>query len=393
MRGPMRLAVCLQLLAAPALAQPDDAARRLREAEAAVARERAAQSAAQREARASVETLRRLEAERTAAITRWRRAEADAGGIAEELREAEAAREAAEAQLAGRALLLSPLLPVIQRLALFPQETLLAEPGSVPERLAALAVLRAAAASLGAEARATEAALAAAIAAREKVRQQNQALLASLAELRGRATALDEAVAAARAARGETEAAEAAQARRLAVAAATAADLRGLVSRLETPSREPLPPAAPAAAAAATPPPGRGIGPGRLAWPVRGRLIGRHGEPDDGLEREGVGIAATPGARVLAPCTGRIAYAAPFRTLGPLLILDCGDLYHVVLAGLQRLDAVVGQAVSTGDPVGAMPSYDPRAGRRAILSMEVRRAGRALDPEVFLSRQQDRIGG
>jgi septal ring factor EnvC (AmiA/AmiB activator) len=75
------------------------------------------------------------------------------------------------------------------------------------------------------------------------------------------------------------------------------------------------------------------------------------------------------------------------------LILDCGDGYHVVLAGLQNLDAVAGQTVRAGDPVGSMPGYDPRSGRRAVLSMELRRAGRALDPEPFLSRQQDRIGG
>jgi septal ring factor EnvC (AmiA/AmiB activator) len=368
------LALAAVLLPLAVAAQPEPA-QRLRDAEGALARERAASREAAAESRAAAEALRRAEAERAAALVALRRAEAEAGTIAVRLAEAEAARAAAAAALAKQTARIAPLLPAIQRLALFPAETLLVEPGPPAERLAALAALRTLASSLMAEVGAETEAARRAHAREQTVAAEHAALAAALAGARARGAALDEAVASLRAARGEAAADEAAQARRLAAAAAGAADLRALVGRLDPPA---------ATAALPRPAPARFS----LAWPVRGPLVDRAD-----ADQPGLGIAAAPAARVLAPCAGRIAYAAPFRTLGPLLILDCGDGYHAVLAGLERLDAAVGQTVRPGDPLGAMPSFDPRSGRRAVLSLELRRAGRALDPEPFLSRQQDRIGG
>jgi septal ring factor EnvC (AmiA/AmiB activator) len=392
--------LCLALLLAfPLAAQPpDETARRLREAESALARERAAQREAARDARAAADAERRIEAERAAALAAWRRAEAEAGTIARRLAEAEAARAAATAALSAHATKLAPLLPAMQRLALFPAETLLVEPGPPAERLAAFALLRTLAASLVSEAEAGARAAEQAEAARAQVEADSRALLAALATARERAAALDAAVAAARTARGEADDAVAAQARRLAAAASGAADLRALVGRLE--AAPPAQPATPATAAAPAAPPTRaasapaaGVRTGSLLWPVRGSVVARQSEATEGGSTPRLGIAAAPSARVLAPCGGSIAYAAPFRSLGPLLILDCGDGYHVVLAGFQILDVAVGQTVRAGDPVGTLPNIDPRSGRRVILSMELRRAGRALDPEPYLSRQQNRIGG
>ncbi|MCC7282050.1 MAG: peptidoglycan DD-metalloendopeptidase family protein [Acetobacteraceae bacterium] len=374
----------------------DDAARRLREAEGALARERAQQRETAREARAAAEALRRAEAERAAAIAAWRRAEAEAAGIAGRLDAADAARASATALLAAHARELAPLLPAMQRLALFPAETLLAGPGTPAERLAVFALLRGMASRLAAGARAHAEAAEQAEATRREVETENRALLAALGTAREQAEALDAAVAAARALRGEADVAETAQARRVAAAAAGAADLRALVGRLDAaPRQHEAAPAAPAAPAAAAPPAGRGVGVrnGSLAWPVHGSIVRPQAEAGDQAPAPRLAIAAAPEARVLAPCAGRVAYAAPFRSLGPLLILDCGGGYHVVLAGLERLDAAVGQAVRQGDPVGTLPNLDPRSGRRVILNMELRRAGRALDPEPYLSRQQDRIGG
>lgn len=391
-----RLALVALLIAGTAAAQapsqaPDAAARRLREAETTLERERAAQREAAREVRTAAEALRRVEAERAAAIAAWRRAEAEAAAIANRLAEAEAARASASAALAVHASDLAPLLPAMQRLSLYPAETLLADPGPPGERLAAFMLLRGFAAGLAAKAAAHARAAERADATRRQVEAEARALLAALGTARERAEALDAAVAAARAVRGEADAAEAVQARRVAAAASGAADLRALVGRLESTARQQaaIPPAPAAPAAPAAVPRGTGVSRGSLGWPVRGSVVAE--EVEGGGAR--LGIAALPGARVLAPCGGRVAYAAPFRTLGPLLILDCGDGYHVVLAGFQTLNAAVGQAVRPGDPVGTLPNLDPRSGRRVILNMELRRAGRALDPEPYLSRQQDRIGG
>ena len=88
---------------------------------------------------------------------------------------------------------------------------------------------------------------------------------------------------------------------------------------------------------------------------------------------------------MVAPCGGRVAFAAPFRSYGLLLIVDCGGGYHAVLAGFDRLDAKVGQQVAAGEPVGVMPGWEPGAsGKRPSLYVELRRAGQPVNPAPWL---------
>jgi hypothetical protein len=79
-------------------------------------------------------------------------------------------------------------------------------------------------------------------------------------------------------------------------------------------------------------------------------------------------------------------FGAPFRSFGLLAIIDCGRGYHVVLSGLQRLDASVGQSVQQGEPIGVMPSWDPtKLPRRPELMMELRQAGQPVNASSFLT--------
>jgi septal ring factor EnvC (AmiA/AmiB activator) len=84
---------------------------------------------------------------------------------------------------------------------------------------------------------------------------------------------------------------------------------------------------------------------------------------------------------VTAPCTGRVAFAAPFRSYGRLMIVECGRGYDFVLAGLDRLDAPVGHAVRRGEAVGRMPLGAGKPG----LYLELRLDGRPVDPAPFLN--------
>ena len=70
------------------------------------------------------------------------------------------------------------------------------------------------------------------------------------------------------------------------------------------------------------------------------------------------------------PAAAAWLFAAPFRSYGLLLIVDCGGGYHAVLAGFERLDVKVGQDVAAGEPVGVMPGWDPvpRATGRRFMS-------------------------
>jgi septal ring factor EnvC (AmiA/AmiB activator) len=69
------------------------------------------------------------------------------------------------------------------------------------------------------------------------------------------------------------------------------------------------------------------------------------------------------------------------------LIIEHGGGYHTVLAGLDRVDAVVGQWLLAGEPVGAMAAAgapqatgDASASGRPKLYLELRRNGLPIDP-------------
>jgi septal ring factor EnvC (AmiA/AmiB activator) len=89
---------------------------------------------------------------------------------------------------------------------------------------------------------------------------------------------------------------------------------------------------------------------------------------------------------VVSPCGGKVAFAAPFRSFGLLLIVDCGGGTHLVLSGLFRIDAEVGQSLEPGEPVGLMPSWDPHipGSNKPLLYVELRRNGVPVNPAPFL---------
>jgi len=127
---------------------------------------------------------------------------------------------------------------------------------------------------------------------------------------------------------------------------------------------------------------------GKLAKPVAGRIITAFGDDDGyGSRTQGDTIEAAPGAYVTAPSDGWVLYAGPFRSYGQLLILNVGDDYHVVLAGMERIDVSQGQFVLAGEPVGAMGtihlasvSAAAAANENPTLYVEFRKNGKPVDP-------------
>jgi septal ring factor EnvC (AmiA/AmiB activator) len=118
---------------------------------------------------------------------------------------------------------------------------------------------------------------------------------------------------------------------------------------------------------------------------VAGTLVRGFGEATDTGPASGLSYQAPPAARVVSPCGGRVVFAGPFRSFGQLMIVDCGASDLFVLAGMDRLDARVGQTVQPGEPVGVMPNWDPRGpGTRPSLYVELRHAGQAVNPAPFL---------
>lgn len=139
---------------------------------------------------------------------------------------------------------------------------------------------------------------------------------------------------------------------------------------------------------------------GQLTLPVEGRLLSRFGQITDGKPALGENFAAVSGAAVLAPAEGVVRYAGDFRSYGQVLILDAGEDYYIVLAGLAKIYAALGQSVLQGEPVGNMETVLPvhdagyTLGKAAPrLYIEIRKDGRPINPAAWWAGAPERPGG
>ncbi|HET7716250.1 MAG TPA: peptidoglycan DD-metalloendopeptidase family protein [Bauldia sp.] len=141
---------------------------------------------------------------------------------------------------------------------------------------------------------------------------------------------------------------------------------------------------------------------GLLPLPASGRIVRDFGA-DDGLggQSAGISIATRPGGQVSSPADGWVVYAGPFRSYGQLLIINAGDGYHVLLAGMDQIDVQLGQFVLAGEPVATMASpklasADPAdiVSTQPVLYIEFRKDGASIDPAPWWAASSDeKVGG
>ncbi len=141
---------------------------------------------------------------------------------------------------------------------------------------------------------------------------------------------------------------------------------------------------------------------GLLPMPANGRVVRAFGE-DNGLggTAQGISISTRPAALVSSPSDGWVVYAGPFRSYGELLIINAGDGYHVLLAGMERIDVGVGQFVLAGEPVAAMAAQRlASAGAmdigvsQPVLYVEFRKNGTSIDPAPWWAASNvEKVGG
>jgi len=320
-------------------------------------------------------TARRLrEAEARLAVTEKRIADLD--------RDVIRSRRALEA----RRDVLADVLAALQRIGRKPPPAVVVRPEDALAAVrsailvgALLPELRDQAEALLADLQSLEALKAAAATERERFHTEGEDLLAE----RGRLELLVEER---RKARGEREASLREEAAKAAALAERATSLEGLVAALEK-AATPAKPAPEITLATAR---------GRLPLPVAGETILRWGQDDAaGLTAKGLSIAARAGAAVTSPCDGAVIFAGPFRSYGKLLIINAGGGYHVVLAGMERIDVEIGQSVRAGEPVGLMGSrpvttaVSGGASDRPILYVEFRKDGTSIDPSPWWARARD----
>lgn len=117
---------------------------------------------------------------------------------------------------------------------------------------------------------------------------------------------------------------------------------------------------------------------GGLRLPVGGRTVIAYGAPDHtGNPSRGLTIAAHPGATITAPFAGTVMFAGPFRNYGQILIVEHGNGYHSLIAGLGRIDTAVGTHIAAGEPIGRTLSPSDES---AEVYFELRRHGQPINP-------------
>ncbi len=129
---------------------------------------------------------------------------------------------------------------------------------------------------------------------------------------------------------------------------------------------------------------------GKMVFPARGKVASRFGSTNDlGVVSKGITIGTRKNAQVVAPYDGQVAFAGPFRGYGLLLIIEHGEGYHTLLAGMARIDVNVGQRLVGGEPVGLMGQDEARPN----LYVELRRNGQPVNPMPWLTAQKSKVRG
>lgn len=123
---------------------------------------------------------------------------------------------------------------------------------------------------------------------------------------------------------------------------------------------------------------------GKLPWPVQGELLSSFGS-GEGVNRNGLVIAAAEGTAIEAIHPGRVVFADWMRGFGNLLILDHGDDMMSLYAHVQRFDAEVGERIERGDVIAAVGNTGGRS--NPALYFEVRRDGEPIDPRDWIGQR------
>ncbi len=315
--------------------------------------------------------------------------------------------DAVRASLAGRRDVLAEVLAALQRIGRRPPPALAVRPSDALAAVRSAILLNAVMPELRVETEALASDLSELSRLKEVIAKEKKTLLGDAMRLAEEKSRLELLLSAKRQERDRSEQKLAQEKRRSEELAEKSKSLKELIARLETEiesAREASEKSRQASASAKPGPDGRWdpfTDPGRLSpalpfieakgqlpWPVAGEMIRDFGQEDEfGSTTEGQSITTRPGSRVTAPADGWVVYAGTFRSFGQLLILNTGDGYHVLLAGMDRIDADLGQFVLAGEPVGVMGTTKLASAAtlglgstQPVLYVEFRKDGRAIDP-------------
>ncbi len=123
-------------------------------------------------------------------------------------------------------------------------------------------------------------------------------------------------------------------------------------------------------------------GPPRFTWPVRGEILARYGVQADGRRLDGIEIAASEGAPILAAADGDVVYAgADLPAYGTLVLVRHAHGFVTAYCYARRALVREGQRVRGGEAIGEVGRIG--AGPTRVL-FQARRGTEATDPLPLL---------
>ena len=123
---------------------------------------------------------------------------------------------------------------------------------------------------------------------------------------------------------------------------------------------------------------------GAAQLPISGLIRVGYGKSDDiGAVSQGLKIESRKNSLVVAPMGGVVDYTGAFKGYGQIIILKHQKGYHSLIAGLEKIDTVVGRAVSAGEPIGKMGNKTD--GQAPVLYYELRYKGNPVNPSKKIS--------
>jgi septal ring factor EnvC (AmiA/AmiB activator) len=129
---------------------------------------------------------------------------------------------------------------------------------------------------------------------------------------------------------------------------------------------------------------------GKLPWPVSGKMSVRYQETRDhgapsAVRLNGVMIETARGAKVHAPCAGRVVYADWLQGMGLLMIIAHSGNFMTLYGHAEVLYKSVGDWVAPGDVIGAVSDA---GGTLPQLYFEIREGRKPVDPKAWLKSTQ-----
>ncbi|MCK5384556.1 MAG: peptidoglycan DD-metalloendopeptidase family protein [Alphaproteobacteria bacterium] len=118
--------------------------------------------------------------------------------------------------------------------------------------------------------------------------------------------------------------------------------------------------------------------------PVSGIIRTSYHDKDEyGAKSNGLIIEGRSGGLVTAPISGKIQFIGSFKRFSNIIIIEHNGGYHSLIAGLGEINAVIGDIVKSGEPIGLLP--DSALITRPKLYYELRKNGAPVNPSVKFS--------